>query len=223
MEERITRLKEELIERVVKELEKAGVGVSGYTLDSLMDVPVSVSARHIHLSRSDMDRLFGTGSELTMYKKLSQPGQFAAVEKVVMEGPKGRIENVRILGPLRNQTQAELAPSDARHLGLHLPVRSSGDLKGTPGAVIIGPAGSLELEEGCIIAERHIHMTVRQARERGLTDGQTVQVKIEGARGGQFDSVHIRVRDDYALDMHIDTDEANAFQTEPGTRGTIII
>lgn len=223
MEDYTKWLKEELVEKIAEELEKAGIEVSEYAKENLMEIPVSVSARHVHLSRKDMDRLFGSGSELTLYKSLSQPGQFAAVEKVALEGPKGRIENVRILGPLRSQTQAELAPSDARHIGLHLPVRSSGDLKGTPGIRVIGPAGSLELEEGCILAERHIHMTVRQARERGLTDGQKVQVKINGLRGGQFDSVHIRIRDDYALDMHIDTDEANAFQIEPGTRGTIII
>lgn len=217
------QLKNELAEMVINELKKAGIEVSETSKEDLMDVPVNVSARHVHLSRSDMDSLFGQGSILTMQKGLSQPGQFAAAERVTVSGPKGEITGVRVLGPLRRHTQVEVSPSDARRIGVNPPVRSSGSLEGTPGVTITGPAGSLKLEEGCIIAERHIHMTCKQARERGLTDGQNVQVKIEGSRGGMFDRVHIRARDDYAYDMHIDTDEANALLAGHPVRGKIII
>lgn len=185
-------------------------------------VPISVSARHVHLTRTDMDILFGKGSNLTIQKKLSQPGQFAANEKVTVKGPKGIIENVRVLGPLRSSTQIELSASDARRIGVQAVVRQSGDLEGTPGVMILGSAGSIETEKGCIIAERHIHMTPDLAEMLNLKNGQQVSVEIGGKRGGIFRHVSIRVRPDYAYDMHIDTDEANAYQIGAGTKGKII-
>ena len=217
------QLEKELAERVIRELKKAGVEVLEPLKENRLEVPVSVSARHVHLSREDMDRLFGAGSKLTVDRELSQPGQFAAAEKVTVTGPKGEISKVRVLGPLRRQTQVELAPSDARRIGVNPPVRPSGSLAGTPGVMLTGPLGSLELEEGCMIAERHIHMTCEQAEKRGLKNGQSVQVWIGGPRGGKLLGVRIRVSDDYTYDMHIDTDEANAFQAVPGTRGRMIL
>ena len=185
-------------------------------------VPIGVSARHIHMERGHMERLFGPGYKLTVYKRISQPGQFAANEKLTIAGVKGKIENVRVLGPLRNKTQVEISLSDSRKLGLVPPVRKSGDLNDTPGVILIGPAGKVSLNEGCIIAERHIHMTEEEALFYGVTDGQKVMVRIGGIKGGIMDNVYVRVRSDYAFDMHIDTDDANAFMLENGDLVEII-
>ena len=214
------KLKEELVRQVIEKLAAMDIRIQEEPLNS---VPVSVSGRHVHLTRADMDLLFGPGSQLSVQKELSQPGQFAANEKVTVAGPRGSIENVRILGPLRKSTQIELAASDARRIGVRPVVRPSGVLEGTPGATIIGPAGTVETEQGCIAAERHIHMTPGQAIERGLTDGQEVKVRIDSRRGGVLEHVHVRVSPDYAYDMHIDTDEANAVEAMPGMRGNIIL
>ncbi|WP_017754433.1 phosphate propanoyltransferase [Calidifontibacillus oryziterrae] len=174
-------------------------------------VPVSISARHIHLQEDHVGLLFGEGYHLTKFKEISQPGQYACNEKLTLIGPKGIIENVRVLGPLRSKTQVEIASSDARKLGLSAPVRNSGNLKGSAPITIVGPKGSVTLEEGCIIADRHIHMTPKDANDYGVFDGQKVSVLVEGAKGGVMDQVTIRIKDRYALDMHIDTDDANAF------------
>nr|WP_240620230.1 phosphate propanoyltransferase [Peribacillus acanthi] len=174
-------------------------------------VPVNVSARHIHLQKDHAEVLFGKGYTLQKWKDISQPGQYACEEKVTIRGPKGMIENVRILGPLREQTQVEISRTDARKMGLNPPVRNSGNVKESSPITIMGPAGSVMLEEGCIIADRHIHMTPDDALQFGVRDQQKVSVLIEGEKGGIMGQVTIRVKDRYALDMHIDTDDANAF------------
>lgn len=174
-------------------------------------IPVSISARHVHLDRKSLDTLFGEGYELTVFKELSQPGQYASNEKVTIAGVRGSFEGVRILGPLRGKSQVEISMTDARKLGINPPVRSSGDLEGSAAITIIGPAGVIVLKEGCIVAERHIHMSPADAEKYGVYDGEKVMVKIHNAKGGILDNVIIRIRDDFELDMHIDTDDANAF------------
>jgi putative phosphotransacetylase len=174
-------------------------------------IPVGVSNKHIHLSRKDMDALFGEGSELTPIKDLGQPGQYACAETVAVKGPKGEFARVRVLGPLRKESQVEISKTDARTIGIKAPIRESGVLEGTPGVELIGPAGSVKLERGVIVALRHIHMTPEQARQWGLADKDVVDVKINGGeRAGILGNVIVRVSDKFALEMHVDTDEANA-------------
>ncbi len=172
---------------------------------------VETSARHIHLTAEAVAVLYGEGAELTVKKMLSQPGQFAtANEKIKLVGPKGELA-VSVLGPVRSANQVELSFSDARALGLKdVPVRESGDVAGTPGLKLVGPAGELVIEEGCIIAKRHIHMTPADAEAFGVTNGQIVSVKLDTARPLVFGDVVCRVSEKFALAMHIDTDECNA-------------
>ena len=175
-------------------------------------VLVETSARHIHLTEEAVEKLYGTGAELTPKKMLSQPGQFAAENaKITLVGPKGTLA-VSVLGPTRKANQVELSFSDARALGLKsVPVRESGDVAGTPGLKLVGPAGEVELDEGVVIAKRHIHMTPADAEAFGIEDKQIVKVKVESeARTTIFDDVVCRVHPTYALAMHIDTDECNA-------------
>jgi putative phosphotransacetylase len=214
-----TELTETITKLVLEELSKVGLAPSG---EPLKYVPAGVSARHVHVTREHLDILFGSGYELTNFKDISQPGQFASGEQVTLIGPKGSIDKVRILGPLRKQTQAEVSPSDARKLGVNPPVRQSGMHEGTPGITLVGPKGTIVLQQGCIIAERHIHMTPDDARAFGVQNGQMVQVKIDGPRGGIMSQVAIRIRDDFALDMHIDTDDGNAFGIKTGDKLEII-
>ena len=175
-------------------------------------VPVGISNRHVHLCRADMDVLFGKGSELTIKKMLGQPGQYASEELVTLVGPKGRLEKVRVLGPLRKETQVEISVTDSRTLGVKAPVRESGKVSDTPGLRLIGPCGEAELKEGTIVALRHIHMTPYLAEQMNLSDGDRVDVELGDAeRGGVMSRVLIRVSDKYAPEMHIDVDEANAF------------
>lgn len=210
-------LKKEETVNYITELVLKEILAQGLTLEqNKTKIPVSISARHIHLKKEDLEMLFGSGHELTRVKDISQPGQFAAEEKVTLVGPKGNIENVRVLGPLRKETQIEISITDARTLGIKPVVRDSGNVDGTPGLTIIGPKATLQLEKGCIVAQRHIHMTPKDAVEYGVKDGQKVMVKCLNDRGGIFDNVFVRVREDYALDMHIDTDEANAFSIGNG-------
>jgi putative phosphotransacetylase len=178
---------------------------------------VGVSNRHVHLSKEDLEILFGKGYELTPIKDLRQPGQYAAKETVTIVGPKGAIENVRVLGPVRRETQVEISRTDAFKLGLRPPVRDSGDLEGTPGIVIIGPNGILVKEKGVIIAKRHIHMHPKDAEHYGVKDKDLVKVIVEsGDRKLIFDDVLIRVREDFVLEFHVDTDEANAAMLNTG-------
>lgn len=172
---------------------------------------VETSARHIHLTAEAVEILYGKGAELTVKKMLSQPGQFAtANEKIKLVGPKGELA-VSVLGPVRKANQVELSFSDARTLGLKdVPVRESGDVAGTPGIKLVGPAGEMEIAQGCIIAKRHIHMTPKDAEAFGVTNGQIVSVRLDTARPLIFGDVVCRVSDQFALAMHIDTDECNA-------------
>jgi len=185
-------------------------------------VPVGVSARHIHLSPEHIDRLFGPGYRLTVMKELSQPGQFAAVETVAVYGPKGSFGKVRILGPARNLTQLEISRTDAIALGIDPPVRLSGDIAGTPGIRIAGPAGEVTVDEGVIIAARHIHFHPKDAESFGIRDKQPLRVRCGGERGVVFENVIARVHESFALDMHIDTDEANAAGVKSGDFGEIL-
>lgn len=172
-------------------------------------VPVGLSNKHAHLSKEHIKILFGEDFELTVMKDLSQPGQFAANEKIEIVGPKGR-QVVRILGPARNLTQIEVSKTDAFALGVKAPVRNSGDLAGTPGVTLVGPAGTVELEEGVIVAARHIHMHTSDAERFGVEDKALVDVKVTGERALIFSNVLVRVNKNYALDMHLDLDEGNA-------------
>lgn len=173
-------------------------------------VPIGVSNRHIHVSRADLDILYGKDYALTHKSELGQPGQFAANETVTLQGPKGKFNHVRILGPIRKQSQVEISKTDSFRLGIKAPIALSGHLQGTPGITLIGPKGTVQLSHGVIIAERHIHMTPTQAEARHLRDGQMVNVKTFGERQGVLGDVIIRVSDTAGLEMHIDVDEANA-------------
>jgi propanediol utilization protein len=178
--------------------------------DILGKVPVGISNRHIHLSQEDLETLFGAGYELTVRNDLSQTGQFAAEETVTIQGPKSSMVNVRILGPTRKETQLEISRTDSFALGVKPPVRDSGFLDGTPGITVIGPKGQIALERGVIIAQRHIHMTEEDATAFGVKDKDLVSVRVDGERAVVFENVLVRVRNDFVLEMHIDTDEANA-------------
>ncbi len=174
----------------------------------LKKVRVEVSARHVHLSQADQDTLFGPGHQMNVIKDLSQPGQWAAEETVVVRGPKSEMK-LRNLGPCRKQTQVELARTDCFALGIKAELRLSGDLKGTPGCKIIGPKGEVDLAEGCIVPLRHIHISEAQAAERGLKTGDRVKVRVSGPRGVVFEEVHVRANPDFDLACHLDTDEGN--------------
>lgn len=186
-------------------------------------VLVETSARHLHLSQKDLEILFGEGYQLTSKKALSQPGQFACVERVDVVGSKKTLSGVTILGPVRKATQVELSLTDARSIGVDAPIRESGDIAGSGACKLVGPKGEIELKEGVIAAKRHIHMTPADAEAFDVKDGQTVSVRIDSdGRALTFGDVVIRVRDDFALAMHIDTDESNAACATPGTMGEVI-
>ncbi|MBR6410911.1 MAG: phosphate propanoyltransferase [Clostridia bacterium] len=184
---------------------------------------VETSARHIHLTHAAVETLYGAGAELIVKKMLSQPGQFASAnEKIKLVGPKGELM-VSVLGPERKQNQVELSFTDALALGLKdVPVRESGDVAGTPGLKLVGPAGELELNEGCIIAKRHIHFNPEQAAAFGVSDKEIVKVRLDTARPLIFDDVVCRVSPNFELAMHIDTDEANAACAFGEVYGTLI-
>ena len=185
-------------------------------------VPIGVSARHIHLTQEHVEALFGPGYQLTKKKEL-MGGQFASNETVTIVGLKLRaIENVRILGPVRKASQVEVSATDAIKLGMKVPVRESGDVKGSAPIAIVGPKGAIYLKEGCIVAMRHIHMSPKDAQAAGVRDGDIVSVKADNERGTIFNHVKIRVDDSFTLEMHIDTDEANAAQIATGNTVTII-
>lgn len=179
-------------------------------------VPVGVSARHVHLTQADVETLFGAGYQLTKKKEL-MGGQFASNEQVTIVGTKLRaIENVRILGPVRKASQVEISQTDAMKLGVRAPLRDSGDIAGSAPIAVVGPKGAIYLKEGCIVARRHIHMSPADARTAGVKDKDVVSVKAVNQRGTTFDEVLIRVDDSFTLEMHIDTDEANASGIKTG-------
>ena len=185
------------------------------------EIPVGISNRHVHLSQADLDTLFGAGYQLTPIKDLSQPGQFACKETVTICGPKGAIEKVRVLGPVRSKSQIEILAGDGFKLGIKAPAKLSGDLAGTPGITIVGPKGTVNTPEGVIVAQRHIHMLPQDAARYGVHDGQIVKISVEGPRGGVYGNVAIRATDTSALECHIDTEEANAMGV--GSSATIKI
>lgn len=181
-------------------------------------LPLGISARHAHLSREHMDILFGTGSELHVKSMIGQPGQYASLEQITVVTPKDSMK-LRIIGPLRPETQIELALTDARKLGLNAPVRNSGDIAGSCGAKLIGPAGELEISDGIIVAARHVHLCPATAEKEGLKDGDIVDLRTTGQRSMTLHNVLVRAGEKHADEVHIDTDEANAC----GLSGDIMI
>lgn len=173
-------------------------------------IPLGISNRHIHLSQQDLERLFGPGYQLTPTKDLVQPGQFACKETLTVCGPKGAIEKVRVLGPVRKQTQVEILAGDTFKLGVKGEVRMSGVLGGTPGVTLTGPKGSVQIPEGVMIAQRHIHMSCEDAARFGVADGEIVDLECYGTRPGLLHDVVIRANNTSRLECHLDTEEANA-------------
>jgi putative phosphotransacetylase len=205
----------QLITEMVKEQLKANGKADENKPDSKAMVPVGISARHVHLSREHLDILFGKDYELVKKKEL-MGGQFAAEECVTIIGQKlSAIEKVRILGPLRKESQVEISRTDAIKLGVKAPIRESGNLAGSAPITIIGPNGAVVLRQGCIIAKRHIHMSTEDGERFGIKDNQIVSVKIIDERGGILENVQVRVHPTYTLEMHIDTDEANGLGIKP--------
>lgn len=191
----------------------------------LPPIPIAISARHVHLNQQAVDQLFGPGHQLTPLKPLSQPGQFACEETVDLIGPKRSIERVRVLGPLRSKCQVEISRTDEFHLGIDAPVRASGDVANSPGITLRGPAGSLQIHEGVICAWRHIHMGPEDAERYGVSDRDVVDVAVQSPTSGRdivFGDVMVRVSPKFALEMHIDTDEANAADLSPHSEGMLM-
>ena len=196
---------EAIVKKIVSEMDPPAAAADDLT------IPVGISNRHIHLSREDLDTLFGAGYELTPIKDLSQPGQYACKEQLTIIGPSLRsIEGVRVLGPVRKSSQVEISRTDSYVLKVKPPVRESGDIAGSAPVTIIGPKGVVTLKEGCIIANRHIHMSLDDAAKFGVKDGDYVTVEANGERRTTFYDVQIRANSAFRLEMHIDTDDANA-------------
>ncbi len=205
-----------LVERVLSE-------VKGSASSDDMTVPVGISNRHIHLTQEHVEILFGKGYKLTVLRDLSQPGQYACKETLTIVGPSLRpIEGVRVLGPVRKASQVEISCTDSYLLKVKPPVRESGKIEGSAPITIIGPKGVVTLDEGCIIANRHIHMSLSDGRKFGLSDGDYVTVDAVGTRKTRFYDVQVRVSDAFALEMHLDTDDANAVGLKNGSRVTIV-
>ncbi|PWA13019.1 propanediol utilization protein [Pueribacillus theae] len=211
-------MKQEVIQSIVEEVINQ---LSSKPFPPKM-IPIAVSARHCHLSQADLETLFGKGYALTKKNDLTQPGQFAANETVLIAGPKGSMNNVRVLGPIRKATQVEISKTDAIQLGLDPPIRESGDIKGSSPVTILGPKGSIYLQEGLIIAGAHIHMHPDDAEAFSVKNGDFVRVQAENERPVSFEKVLIRVSPNYKLEMHIDTDEANAGFISTGEKGKLI-
>ena len=196
------------IENIVK---KIVLEMAGETAKGGNEIPVGISNRHIHLTKEDLETLFGAGYELTHLKDLSQPGQYACKETLTIVGPSMRaIEGVRVLGPLRKASQVEISVTDSYVLKVKPPVRESGKLDGSAPITIIGPKGIVKLPQGCIIANRHIHMSLEDGARFGVKDCDYVDVDVEGQRRTRFYDVQVRVHKDFRLEMHVDTDDANA-------------
>ena len=194
---------EELVRRIVGAINRVRAEMNENS------VPLGISNRHIHLSQQDLDALFGAGYQLTNIKDLVQPGQYACKETLTVCGPKGAIEKVRVLGPVRKQTQVEILMGDTFKLGVKGEVRMSGVLNGTPGITLIGPKGSVRIPEGVIVAQRHVHMSCEDAARFGVSDGEIVDLECEGSRPGLLHDVVIRANSNSKLECHLDTDEAN--------------
>lgn len=187
-----------------------------------LGILIEASGKHVHLSKEHVEKLFGEGYELTKKRDLSQPGQYLCEEKVMLIGPKGVMQNVSVLGPTRGNTQVEVSKSDAVSLGINAPIRMSGDINGTSPIILASKTSVVRLEEGAIVAKRHIHMTPEDALKYGVTDKEKVQVKVKGERSLIFDEVIVRVSDKFNTVVHIDYDEANACGFVKNTRGEIL-
>lgn len=211
----------EAILKLLLEAVKANEAGTAVKSDS-SEIPVGVSNRHIHLSEKDLNILFGDNYQLMKLKDLSQPGQYACKETVTICGPKGAIEKIRILGPTRSKTQVEILSGDCFKLGTVPHPRLSGDLSNTPGVTIIGPKGSVQIKEGLIVAQRHIHMTTEDANRLGVSDGEIVSIKFDDLRGGIYSNVAIRANDVSKLECHLDTEEANAMNINSKSKIKII-
>ena len=199
---------EQMIRTIVEQvLHQFSVVSSAYEYGK---IPIAISARHVHLKHSDVEILFGKGYQLTEKEPLSQPGQYACHEQVMIVGPKGVLSNVRVLGPSRNLTQVEVSATDARSLGIQAPLRLSGNIDGSAPVTLVGPKGSLILTTGLIIAAAHIHMSPAEAQQFHVQDGETVNIEVCSERPIIFSNVKIRVNERFRLEMHIDTDEGNA-------------
>lgn len=186
-------------------------------------IPIETSARHVHVTKEDFEQLFGQGAELTVKKYLSQPGQFASNEHVIVQGPKGTFDKVSILGPFRDETQVEISMTDSRKIGIPGLIRQSGETANTPGCTLIGPVGSVSLDHGVIVAKRHIHMNPVQAAQLRVKNNDNVFVITQSfERSLIFSDVIVRVSPNYDLAMHVDTDEANAFANDNSPSGTIL-
>jgi len=207
---------ERIAQEVLRRLQGDRPGTPAAATAPSSGIPVNVSARHVHLARSSIESLFGEGAELTRIRDLSQPGEFVSGQRVTAVGPSGRaLEVVRVVGPVRNYTQLELSRTDAVRLGIDPPVRRSGDLAGSAPVTLVGPTGTVVLREGAIRAMRHIHMTDRDAGEYGVKDGDLVRVRFPGIRALVLENVLVRVGKSAALEMHLDTDDANAADIRP--------
>ena len=201
--------------------------MEGKNLDALVDavlgrifVKLEASGRHVHITKEQAQTLFG--HPLTPKRELSQPGQFLANERVTVVGPKGEFQNVAVLGPERKEAQVEISLTDGRVLGIQPPVRLSGDVKGTPGATLVGPKGTVKIPQGVLAAQRHIHVTPEDGKRLGLQDKQIVKLQVFTQRPVVFDDVMVRIHKDFATYVHLDYDEANACGMEPGDLGRII-
>lgn len=186
-------------------------------------VTVEVSARHVHLTGESFKQLFGAGESLHEARPISQPGQFAATERVTLRGPQGELRNVRVVGPFRKYNQVELAITDARLLGINPPLRDSGSVVGSAPITLIGPAGTLELPEDAIIQERHLHASPQDASRLGLRDRQLVQCRIDGLRGAVLKHILVRIDPRFVLRLHLDTDEANALGVTSGAEARLLL
>jgi putative phosphotransacetylase len=221
---------QKIIKRVISNLEGNPDDFSVNPDDTPVDpdvakgfVPVGISARHLHLSKEHVETLFGKGHQLTPYRDLLQKGEYAAQETVTLVGPRMRsLEKVRILGPARNSTQVEISLTDAVFLGIHPPVRPSGNIEGSPGILIVGPAGFVSLDKGVIRANRHIHISTSDAKALNLKDNDRVLVKVKADRPLIYYDVQVRVKESFVAQMHLDTDDANASGIRNGDKVRII-
>ena len=225
--ENIEKTVAEIVKQVIAGMESESKsscnGCKSPCASSSCEVPVGVSNRHIHLSRADVETLFGKGYELTPLKELSQPGQYACKETLTIIGPSLRpIENVRVLGPERGASQVEISKTDSYTLKVKPPVRESGKIAGSAPITIIGPKGVVTLSEGCIIANRHIHMSLEDGARFGVKDNDYVTVDVEGTRRTRWFDVQVRVHKDFRLEMHVDTDDANAVGIGNGCKVKIV-
>lgn len=214
---------EQLVRQAVRQHMTASTPAAAASAGGANPLVVNVSARHVHVRQADLEVLFGPGAKLTKLKDLYQDGEFASEQLVNIVGPRNRmIPNVRILGPMRDYTQVELSYTDGIFLGLDLPLRISGNHEGTPGCVIVGPAGAVTLKEGLIRAERHVHMHPNDAASYGVNDGDYMQLRLTGPCGLTFDKVRVRVNPKVKLEVHIDTDEGNACHLQTVTKMELI-